>query len=122
MNSEVSVTGISLPTRVRTISLTEEVLSGVPVYTVTLDVIGNTVSLRSGLTVDVQIPSGEVRHVVALAREAIVTDGANRFVTVEREDGTTIVPLTVGSSIDEETVEVRGALQVGDVVVYVKEQ
>ncbi len=114
----VEVTGETVPVRVRTIDITEKRISDVAVYTVVFDVIGSTSGLRSGMTIDVQIPSGSPVDVFAVPWLAVMRKDLHEYVIVERGGDTMSVSVTVGESLDDGMVVVTGELYADDVVIF----
>ena len=121
MKASVEASGIEISVRVRTIDVTEKRINDVPVYTVVFDVIDDNVMLRPGMTVDVYVPSGEETDVFSVPKSAVVRKDGKSFVLIERGGDSMLVPIVVGSPLDDGFVAVTGELLADDVVVFNKD-
>ena len=117
MRAVVEVTGEEMDVRVRTVDATEKRVTDVPVYTVVFDIITDGVQIRSGMTVDVYVPYGDPIDVFAVPRPAIMKDDSREYVLVERGGDVMVVPVTIGASVDDETIVVTGELYEDDIVI-----
>ena len=117
MRAVVEVTGEELEVRVRTVDATEKRVTDVPVYTVVFDIIGGSGKIRSGMTVDVYVPYGSPVDVFEVPRAAIRKDDSLEYVLVERGGDVMSVPVTIGASVDDDTIVVTGELYEDDVVI-----
>lgn len=122
MKAVLEANNKELKVRVHTIDQTEKKVSDVPVYTALFEVIQGGELLRPGMTVDVFIPSGEEKDVLAVPSDAISKPDKNghQSVIVERENEQTHVNVKVGSYIEDTLMIVEGDLVEGDVVVFNK--
>ena len=118
MQAYVEATGAEISVWVRTIDATEKRVDDVPVYTVVLDVGEKYTSLRPGMTVDVYIPSGEATDVFSVPRDAITKKNGKDFVLIERAGDSMLIPIVVGSPLDNGFVAITGELLKDDVVVF----
>lgn len=94
------------------------VIEGLPTYEVTLRLVGDTGSLRSGLTANVVVQAEERVQVLAVPRRAVVRREGQTYVRVLGEDGV-IVERQVETGLVGSTglVEVRQGVEVGERVV-----
>ena len=122
MEAKIEATDEVMPVRIRTIDPTEKLVSDVPVYTVVLDVMTDS-RLRPGLTVDVFIPSGEKQRVLAVPTEAVSdTRTKKAALTVERNKKEERVPVRKGALLDGGLVIVEGDINVGETVLFRREE
>ncbi|MFI6085752.1 efflux RND transporter periplasmic adaptor subunit [Streptomyces sp. NPDC051217] len=85
-------------------------------YAATLAIDGSTTGLRSGLSANVQVVTGEASDALHVTAAAVSGTGANRTVTVKNEDGTTeVVKVTVGLQGDTDD-EITSGLTEGQQV------
>ena len=120
MRAVIEVTDQEMQVRVRTINATEKRVNDVPVYTIIFDVIDTVPHLRSGITVNVHIPSGDLIDVFAVPRHSIMKKELQEYVVVERGGDVISVPVTLAASLDDGTVVVTGELYADDVVTLEK--
>ena len=95
----IGATGTEVIARVRTIDRTEQHLDGVPVYTVIFDIVTDIASLRSGMTVDVYVPSGEIMgNIFTIPRTALRILDGREYVMLKRDGVKVEVPVeSIGS-------------------------
>lgn len=99
----ITATDDELSVNVRAINATETNQSGVPVYSVMLDIDNEDISkVRPGFSVDVYIPSSEARDVLIVKRDAIFKRGDANFIKDKKTDE--FIPVTLGSLIDEDVI------------------
>ncbi|MBV2152747.1 efflux RND transporter periplasmic adaptor subunit [Kitasatospora sp. SUK 42] len=85
-------------------------------YAATLQLGGDTSTLRTGLSATVQVITGEADNALSLPTSALSGTGSSRTATVVHEDGSTErVNVTVGVEGDS-TVQVTSGLKEGDKV------
>ena len=117
MPATVVATGENITVCIRGIDVTESRINDVPVYTITFDVTEGGASLRSGMTVDVHIPSGSSDMVITVPTAAIIEDDDDRYVVVQRPTGPMVVQVTVGDTRADGTVVVSGDVRADDTVI-----
>ncbi|MDE0243277.1 MAG: efflux RND transporter periplasmic adaptor subunit [Candidatus Kaiserbacteria bacterium] len=117
MVAEVEATGEELTATVRTISEAEKRVDDVPVYTVTFDLAESDTALRPGMTVDVQVPTGDPMQAFIVPRSALVSDGGTHSVSVQRGGVVISVEVMVGSTVTGDHILVTGEFQDGDLVI-----
>ena len=111
----IEVFDAPITVEVRTINTTEGRLDNVPVYTVVFDVGETEQTLRSGLTVDVQIPS-DAGRVLVVPREAIQTDRGGAYVVVKRNGKEEEVRIQQGVIVESGKVIIAGEIEEGEEV------
>lgn len=85
-------------------------------YAATLAIDGSTSSLRTGLSANVQVVTGEASNALHVSAAAVTGTGANRTVTVVNKDGSTkVVTVTVGLQGDTDD-EITSGLTEGQQV------
>ncbi|MBD0691965.1 efflux RND transporter periplasmic adaptor subunit [Streptomyces sp. CBMA123] len=85
-------------------------------YAATLQLNGDTSTLRTGLSATVQVITGEADNALSLPTSALSGTGASRTATVVHEDGTT-ARVDVGVGVEgDSTVQVVSGLNQGDKV------
>ncbi|WP_037899105.1 efflux RND transporter periplasmic adaptor subunit [Streptomyces sp. NRRL S-350] len=85
-------------------------------YAATLQLTGDTSTLRTGLSATVQVITGEADNALSLPTSALSGTGASRTATVVHEDGSS-ERVTVGVGVEgDSTVQVVSGLKEGDKV------
>lgn len=85
-------------------------------YAATLAINGSTADLRTGLSANVQVVTGEASNALHVSAAAVSGTGANRSVTVVNKDGSTqVVSVTVGLQGDTDD-EITSGLTEGQQV------
>ncbi|MFH8379928.1 efflux RND transporter periplasmic adaptor subunit [Kitasatospora sp. NPDC018058] len=85
-------------------------------YAATLQLSGDTSTLRTGLSATVQVITGEADNALSLPTSALSGTGSSRTATVVHEDGST-ERVTVGVGVEgDSTVQVVSGLKEGDKV------
>lgn len=120
ISANVDAIDEDITVRVRTVNTTEKKVSDVPVYSIVFDVVDEDVLLRPGMTVDVFVPFGEKREVLAVPQEAVLRFGKKNSVILLKGEEKIEVPIDIDSITREGLIGIRGDIKEGDVVVFNK--
>jgi multidrug efflux pump subunit AcrA (membrane-fusion protein) len=111
-----TVSGLSIPCRVIAVAATATTISGNPEYFVSLDPIGSTEGLTSGMSVDVTLNISQANRVLAVPQSAVyplagvphvdVWDGRHAVATqvATGAEGTQLVQITSGLTAGQQVV------------------
>ncbi len=96
----------------------QTVTNGIGAYGIKLQFVKDDPRIKSGMTANVLLATGERQGALAVPKSAIITRGANKFVLVLNGDGGTAeTPVTVGIEGANGLVEIVSGLKEGDKVV-----
>lgn len=118
IKARVDVLNKDITVRVRNINQTEKKDSEVPVYSIVFDVVDEDLLLRSGMTVDVFVPFGENKNILAVPQEAVFRFGTENTIIVLRKGNQFEIPVELGSITHEGLIGISGDIKEGDVVVF----
>lgn len=110
--------GVNIPAKVTDVASNATMVQGVVNYVVTVSLSSNQpVPLKLGMTADANILIANRENVLILSNRAIRAAGNSRFVTIQRDNGTTEeIEVKTGMANDQET-EIVSGLSEGQVVV-----
>jgi len=96
----------------------KRVAGDVGAYGVKLQFVKDDARVKSGMTANISIATGERQGVIAVPESAIITRGSDKFVLVENGAGHSAeTPVTVGITGGNGLVEIVTGLKEGDKVV-----
>jgi HlyD family secretion protein len=110
--------GVSFDAVVAAVDPAETVAGDVGAYGVKLQFVKDDARVKSGMTANISIATGERQGVIAVPESAIITRGSDKFVLVENGAGHSAeTPVTVGITGGNGLVEIVTGLKEGDKVV-----
>ena len=130
---EVSIAGVSVgnigsttldaygsdvvfPVKVTAIDPAQTIRQGVPTYKTTLVFLSRDPRIRSGMTANVVITTGELKNAVVIPEGAVGHDVEGTYVSVKKEDTVVRRSVTVGKQPSLGQVEITSGLTAGDVI------
>ena len=109
--------------RVTAIDPAETVVDNVPTYKVTLHFMKDDSRIKSGMTANIDIATGQKTDVLVVPQRAVITKDAKKFITLSNADKTTReVLVATGLRGSDGTVEIVEGVKEGDVIVVTPKQ
>ncbi len=107
----------TFPAIVSEIDPAETVVNGINSYKVTLQFINEDPRIRSGMTANVSIITGQVTNALAVPSPAIITRGTQTFVMFKNPNGTfKQQPVQTGITSEDGYTEIISGLNQGDII------
>lgn len=109
--------------RVITIEPAETIIEGVTTYKTTLQFIGEDKRIKSGMTANIEILSGERENVISIPRRAVINRDGNKVVRILDDNGIIQeVNIKTGLLGSDGTVEITEGVNEGDKVITFTEK
>ena len=109
-------------TNVVLIDPAETVIEGVSTYKVTLQFVQKDERIKSGMTANIDIQTGQRQDVVVIPQRAVLTENGEKIVQVLRDGEIVRVPVTVGLQGSDGRVEILSGISAGELVITFIEQ
>lgn len=102
----------------------EKVIEGVPTYRVTFTFAEPDARIRSGMTANIDVLTGEKHNIITVPQRAIVTTDGKRYVRIIQSDNSyATIPVMLGLRGSDGNVEIIEGVSEGDrVITYIEEE